>query len=446
MLKMLVENYGGWLLAVVAVALGYLAIRTNAKIEKQRLEFEEKKFKAEEEERSKLAKFREHEYMRFSQPAVDIAEQLANRLIDEPYWAHRALEAAKLMPYRDTLFGERSRHFREEKEELAARFAPALLDRCEALIENGKRHVYLLIDSGTTLFPFFRIIGEETAKLWQRGQRWLSYFHMATNNLPGVEQLIHTGRQTPYGRYSKLAVEDCQLLPGVPLPIFSAVAGDLTKAAIVHLRKQALEKGGEKPPIFIALVVGNWIRVRRTAPPCPVPMARGLEHLGVKQTLVESADEIYVISPLGKIFVYQDHKDVNIALGFVEGSSDPEKAPYDEVKILGEDLARRVKLVSTTRQPTRLLCRHSNRLEDALHSQFINEIDANEFIKSSIEDMPHILLPFNKLPSYWYDEFMTEFPHYHTRTKQDLLRMFSVDLNTLKRENESASCRYSSSV
>ena len=226
-------------------------------------------------------------------------------MVNDPSWAHRALEAAKLLPYKDTLFGERTQHFKEEKEELATRFTPHLIKRCEALIEEGRRHVYLLIDAGTTLYPFFRIIGQETSKLWQRGEKWLEYLHLATNNLPGVEQLMLTGRQTQYGRYSKLAIEDCQLLPGVPLPIFASVAGEQTNEAILNLRRQALAKGDSDQPVFISLVVGNWIRIRRTTPRCPVPMARGIEHLKVKDTLIHIADEIFVISPLGKIFVNQ---------------------------------------------------------------------------------------------------------------------------------------------
>lgn len=397
-LDLLYDNIGGLLIALIAVVLGYWAIRTNASLEEQKLEFEKKKFQAEEQERKKLSIFREQEYRRFSQPASDIAEHLAKQLVNDPSWAHRALEAAKLLPYKDTLFGERTQHFKEEKEELATRFTPHLIKRCETLIEEGRRHVYLLIDAGTTLYPFFRIIGQETSKLWQRGEKWLKYLHLATNNLPGVEQLMLTGRQTQYGRYSKLAIEDCQLLPGVPLPIFASVAGEETNEAILNLRKKAQAKGDSDQPVFISLVVGNWIRIRRTKPRCPVPMARGIEHLKVKDTLIHIADEIFVISPLGKIFVSQSNEDVNKALGFDSTSTDPEKSSYDEIQINNE-LAPRVKLISTTRQPHRLLHRHSNRLEDAFEEGFKNEIDEDLFAKSKIEELPHLLFPFDKLPN-----------------------------------------------
>lgn len=426
-LDLIYSSLGGLLIALIAVVLGYWAIRSNRIVEEQKLKFEEKKFQADEKEREKLAKFREQEYSRFSQPASDLAEQLARRLVDDPSWAYRAIEAAKLLPYKDTLFGERTQHFKEEKEELAARFTPYLMRRCESIIEDGKRHVYLLIDAGTTLYPFFRIIGQETAKYWQRGATWLNYLHLATNNLPGVEQLMQTGRRTQYGRYSKLAIADCQLLPGVPLPIFASVAGKQTNEAIRNLRIHALEENGNEQPVFIALVVGNWIRIRRTRPRCPIPMARGIEHLEVKATFIQNADEVFVVSPLGKIFVNQTNEAVNEALGFYTDAKDLEKASYDEVMI-GNEQASRVKLISTTRPADRILHRHSNRLEDALDENFKNEIDEDLFAKSKIEELPHLLFPFSNLPDNPYDEFAIEFPHYHTRTKQELLDMYSVEL------------------
>jgi hypothetical protein len=42
-------------------------------------------------------------------------------------------------------------------------------------------------------------------------------------------------------------------------------------------------------------------------------MARGDEHLRVKQTFVEKADEVFVVSPLGKIFVDYGKDEVNEA-------------------------------------------------------------------------------------------------------------------------------------
>lgn len=416
------ESLGALVLALVAILLAVRALRANTEVDKQKLEFEREKFRAEEEERKALVRFRQQESKRFSRPAADIAEHLAKNLAEDPHWARSALEAAKLLPYTDTLFDERSQHFRAEKRELAALFTPYLLKRCEALTQEGSRDVHLLVDAGTTLYPFFELLGKETSKRFHQGERWLERFHLATNNLPGVEQLIDTGRRTPWDRYSELAV-DCQLLPGSPLPIFAAVAGDLTNDAIVALRKAATENG--KAALFVALLVGNWVRIRGHQPRCPVPMARGDEHRRVKQTLLDNADEVYVVSPLGKLFVDYSNEEVNSALGFDEAAKDRAKTPYSELAIRDEKAAV-TKLVATTRAEGRILQRHSNRVEDALTSLPGKLPPIDEFAVLPIEEVPHLLFPFDGLPGPRMEEFLVEFPHYHTRTNASLLSMFSA--------------------
>ena len=191
----------------------------------KRVALEERRFKTEDAERQNLVRFRESQYDRFSKPAVEIADHLTQSLCNDASWAARALQKARFLPYTDTIFGERSEHFHDEKVELAKQFTRYLLKRCEALAEN-ERHVFLFVDAGTTLFQFFETIGKETVKKSQRGDKWLKRFHLATNNLPGIGELIKSGKRLPWDRYSKLAIEDCQLLPGTPIPIFASVAGE----------------------------------------------------------------------------------------------------------------------------------------------------------------------------------------------------------------------------
>lgn len=47
MFEIIYSNLGGLLIALIAVILGYWAIRSNRKFEEQKLIFEEKKFQAE---------------------------------------------------------------------------------------------------------------------------------------------------------------------------------------------------------------------------------------------------------------------------------------------------------------------------------------------------------------------------------------------------------------
>jgi hypothetical protein len=403
------------------VDIAYLAIRMNQHIEKARLAFERKKHEDEMKEREDMAAVRQYERQKVSDLSSELAESVSRRLADDPHWAAAALEAAKFLPYQDTLFGERAGHFKAEKEELARVFCPHLLSRCRSIIETTDRDVYVAIDAGTTLLPFFRIIGVETVRAAQQGGQeaeWLNRFHLVTNSLPGVEELMRTGRRTQYDRYAKLAI-DCELLPGAPIPLFAAVAGDQTEEAIARLRARV---GGPERAVVMAVVVGNWVRIRRSSPRCPVPMARGKEHLGVKNALIRNADEVFVVSPLGKVFVGHSNAEVNQALGFAGGRG-IEREPYAEA-LIDDDLARRVKLLSTCRPEGRILCRHSHALEDALGAVVGEDIDGERFAQTAIQDLPHYLVPFIHLPANPALEFEEEFPHFHTRLTHVFLDMF----------------------
>lgn len=418
-------NIGPLLISAVAVVLAALAMYYFLRLEQGRLEFEKERFKAERD-------FRQSEYEKFrSDPALDLAKHVAELLRQNPDWARRALEEANLASYTYSIFGDRSHHLKQEKLELAKRFWPYLLSRCRHLIDNGRRHVYLLIDAGTTLYPFFQLIGQDTARSSQRNEDWIKFFHLATNNLPGLEQLMKWGRRVPYDRYSPLAIEDCHLLPGIPMPVFAAVAGDDTERAITDLRKRASAEPGKEEPIFLALVVGNWVRIRRSDPRCPVPMARGAEHCHVKNTLVANADEIYVVSPLAKNFVGQSKEAANRALGFFSDAQDSERKPYDEV-LIEDEKAKSVKLVTTFREEGALLYRHSVSLEAAMTPHGISGpnhlVNERQFAAMGIEEMPHLQFEFRELPDRRAQQLQIEFPHYDTRRSREFLDMFQVDL------------------
>jgi hypothetical protein len=318
-----------------------------------------------------------------------------------------------------SLFEERISHFHAEKQHLAEHFSIPLLQRCERYVQEGKQ-VHLLIDSGTTLYPLFERIGEATVRAHESRDNWLNNFWLETNNIPGVLMLMDTGRINPNNRYSPLAV-NCDLLPGIPLPVYSALTGKKTIAALGQLRAEA-----DKDAIFIAVTTGNWIRLRRSIPVCPVPLARGLGHLEFKQALMDFADEVYVISPLGKIFLGVPLEDVNLALGFDTKRNDPDRQPYHEVRI-SDEMARHVKVVTTSRQSGCVLSEHSTRVSTLLgvHSTDTN-ISLQKFPTRPIDEMLDIMIPFDNLPSDWYLQIETEFPHSQTRNDRLMQKFFSV--------------------
>jgi hypothetical protein len=347
-----------------------------------------------------------------------IAADIVTELKRDVRWATEALEQAKLMPPVQSVFAERLSQFREEKEYLAEQFVPLLLQRCRVFAESGKQ-VYLIVDSGTTFRPFLGKLGQVAVNCRVNGEQWLDNINIVTNNLPGVATLFETGRLNPNSRYSALAV-NCQLLPGVPLPVYSAVAGEETNEALQRLRSKAGDNA-----VFIGLVTGNWIRLRGTVPICPVPLARGRGHREFKQKLIDNSDEVYAVAPLGKIFIGVQPEDVNKALGFSAAYQDPDRQPYDEVEITN-DKAAFVKIVTTYRGPGYVLSELSTRVRaytDSLDAQNI-AYHLKRFSKASVLDIPHILFPFNKLPQDWFLQIETEFPRNHTRNDTFMRQFF----------------------
>ena len=386
--------------------------KVSLEFQKQELDFKKQELKEKRQEREDLREWLERETLRVTQLSDHIAGNIVRQLKDDANWAFEALDKAKLIPHAQTLFADRLRHFRDEKELLADRFVPLLLARCKRLVESGKT-VYLLIDSGTTLYPLFDRLGRESVLCYANKERWIDNLVLVTNNLAGIEALFQSGLVNPHHRYSSLAVT-CHLLPGVPLPIYSAVTGQEANDAIQRLRDNS-----NNSPRFIGLTTGNWIRLRRSAPNCPVPLARGTGHLELKQILIDNSDEIYVVTPLGKIFVDIAPEDVNRALGFSEDHRDPDRHSYREVDV-SDEKARHVRIVTTTRVHGRVLSNLSNRVSALLS---LNGPAVGQYTTAYPEQIPHIAFPFDVLPDNWYLQIETEFPHPHTR-REDLMHSF----------------------
>ena len=189
-----------------------------------------------------------------------IAIGISSSLKNDVRWASDAMEKAKIIGLRqNTLFTERLTYYPLEKEYLADQFAPILLKRCKHLIEkdNYKYTVYLIIDSGTTLYSLFAKLAEHARVYISTGNKeneWINNLNIVTNNLPGLLLFMDKGRLDLYSRYAGLAI-NCILLPGVPLPIYSAVTGKETVEALKKI------KDDQKDAIFIGIVTGNWVRI-----------------------------------------------------------------------------------------------------------------------------------------------------------------------------------------
>jgi hypothetical protein len=403
----------------IGLLILFFDLRARRRLQQEDLDFRKRQFEEEKEEREERRKRLHEESLRLTAIAEPLADNIAKELKRDIKWASETLERAKLGAYAQSIFSERLGHFTEEKKHIADHFVPLLLRRCKTLA-TSKSRIYLLIDSGTTLYPFFEVFAREAVRCHENREDWFNKVVIATNNLPGVQKLMEVGRVNPNNRYSPLAVK-CHLFPGEPLPIYSAVTGEETNKAVRNIRREVCKS---EDAIFIALVVGNWIRLRRSKPACPVPLARGTGHLEFKQELINNADEIYVVTPLGKVFCDISRNNLNSVLGFHGPQKDPDRQPYSEV-FINEKKAHFVKIVSTSRTQGRVLSELSTKVQTLLN---VRSGQLEKFDSVQSNQVPHILFPFDRLPDEWFLQIETELPHAYTRSNDFMNKYFFIPI------------------
>lgn len=359
------------------------------------------------------------------QPVIDhIYHGIYQKLKDDPSWAETALEKASLGEFSGTIFGKRIEEYKEEKKFIADRFIPILWKRIRYLIDKKKYHVYIFIDSGSTLFHLFRYIGRQITNSYDANEDWIKNRKMLTiitNNVPGITDLMRTARPHGMSPYSHVNTQ-CMLLPGETLPAYWAVTGKETIEAIEEYANKAKQ---QRPAVIISITTGNWIRVRRSAPACPNPIAFGDGHVDVKNKLIEVSNEIYVLSPLGKIFYNKPRKELIEGLELCKRDDERAAGPFEEVWI-DDQKAHNVKLVSTSREPNRCLHGRSVAIKENLSisvakaapglvappvTDFKEGEDDKSFIEADIGRTPHAIFLFDQLPDSKGKEKDIEYPN-----------------------------------
>lgn len=365
-----------------------------------------------------------------------IGLRVASALKEDPAWAAKAMMTAGVGPGANTVFAHRLLHFQDEKRLLSRQFVQFLMARCKQLLSRPEiKQVYLLIDSGTTLVP----IADELAKYAKtadESEGWLSKLKVYTNNLAGVEAMMEHRRLPTAGKLPAVPIE-CHLFPGEPLAEYSAIVGDETDKAVTELCEGAKKRGDTA---LIGLLTGNWIRMRQHGAPCPVPLARGKGHVSFKQRLLtgilsrlpsdKCRGEVFVVTPLGKVFVKHAEKEVLKALRSIAGSAPPGTGvdtadeEYRELRI-SEEEAKSVSMVATSRVEGMVLSTLSGQLQANLHFERLPT--QGEFAKSPLGRPKNLLFHFDELQGIWDRQLEQEFPHERTRT-EEFLAMFSTHL------------------
>jgi hypothetical protein len=365
-----------------------------------------------------------HEQLRRNEHAAILAETVIDFLAKDQSWASHALLKAELGRPGEWTFGDRFDHFIDEKEFIAQRFAPWLLRRVVHL-QAENRTVWLIFDSGTTIYWPFRVLLREL-----KTQTDVRNLTILTNNIPGIEQFFSVCR--PEKNPTHVTVSNdvaarvtCKLLPGDALWEYDAVTGEETNAMLIELRRK------NPKAIFIGLTTGNWVQLAGRPPANPVCLARGSGHPEFKKELMASCDEVYVLSPLGKLIANKNLSDINRAFKLDAKQQDPQKKPYLAVSLptarnkTGQSYraptreAQRVSLVSTTRENSNaLLIDHAREVKRLL----VQSVGTEAHINYPIGQVPNLVYAFDKFSHLSsVDQMPIDLPHPYT---QDLAADF----------------------
>jgi hypothetical protein len=356
-----------------------------------------------------------------------LKESVCAQLSRHSEWARDAIVNADLGLPGETEFDERSGHFSSEKLFLGLKMAEFLMRRITHLLADGSSSVYLLLDSGTTIFWVFKALAEALKD--QKDILVSKRLHLVTNNLPGIQTFVsHCGHQEIDHGDTKAPVSDfvdCRVLAGMALPLYAAVTGEETNE---DLRKICSSARKATPRVtFLGLTTGNWVRLdqpqTQTKGYVPFLLARGQGHPEFKRTLLAVSDEIYVVAPIGKL-IRQATDKLNKALGYRKSSSSAKGKAYQDVAIPHEKIAN-TKLVSTIRMdPHSILLQHSALIQALLKHR---QLDYDPFATRDVREIPHLLFTFDT-PSVETKptQIEIEFPHVHTRREDFMYEFFSV--------------------
>lgn len=297
----------------------------------------------------------------------------------------------------ESLFDMRISYFKAEKRFLAESFGRLLFARARKLIEDSGAPVVFFLDSGTTIFPFFKYLAESAVKSYTSGEPWIrkGMLSIVTNCIPGVTSFVKSASIGRLRVHSQTALPLTQL-PGQAHGNYWAVTGDDTVEAIENLRS------GNN--IVVALTTGNWIRITQDRKPLPIPLVRGGVHGPIKSTALRVAHESYVVAPLGKILARISLEQLNSTL------REEEDIGYGELDFEGLDVLP--SLVSTGRAKADPLSGLTAYLHRRLSARAA--LDEVEFIRKPLGVTDHVLFAY-KHPDNSPER---DFPDPRTRTPE----------------------------
>lgn len=223
--------------------------------------------------------------------------------------------------YVDSVYGNRSSHFRPEKIILAGE----AVNRLDSYLDEPEKDdlkFCVFIDSGTTTYHIFRQICRKMLDK-NRRKKWAERVCLITNNLLGLQYLMMYCKEDPTDERSEIALK-CFFLPGKPLTPYIAVASDETvewlSKNVETLLKKEWNLGEAECTYQTISFIGASYFVRHKANNEGdelgyYPVAREEGHVKIKKELVNLSDEVFIVAPLMK-FSFASVKMLNGVNGF----------------------------------------------------------------------------------------------------------------------------------
>ena len=364
--------------------------------------------------------FRDSLVLKAQNTAQLIATSVASDLKNDSKWAADALREAAILGGAISVFGQRIHHFRNEKNAIAVNFFDFLLKRVKFLSTKFNR-IILLLDSGTTVLPFFELFSKAAVKAkFSADKTWCDKTDIVTNNIPGISELIKHGRCNPTDRFDEIAIR-CHVLPGTPLAVYSAIVGDKTVEAIRSFKPQS------DKDYVIGLTTGNFVMIGENR---ISPLARGEGHYEIKREICDVSNEVYVIASLGKLIMSKSPTEFNQDLHFSTDSPAKGMQPYRAVEYSN---INKIKLVTTIRESNESIMKNfSNKVRDAIftvppHQVMQDYGDGPDYTtEMKVEIIPHFAFNFDELHLTRYEQEMVELPHEYMRDPEIMSKYFHI--------------------
>jgi metal-responsive CopG/Arc/MetJ family transcriptional regulator len=350
-------------------------------------------------------------------------------------WTKETVLDMQLLLEGESIFADRIEHFRAEKRYLANAFVPWLLKRILFFAREGF-DVYLVIDSGTSLYWVFRRLERELKEYLKFGQdiqALLKHLVILTNNTAGAYSYVSASNieeQLDVIRLPTLAdIVRCHVLGGEIVTRYAATLGPETVTSLKTAKASA--QPDSRKSKFIGLLVGQWVRISEDQDRHPIALARGYGQNEFKREMILQCDEVFLLSPLGKVFLLPNdeirhglgkdkmsgryYEDVGVSNESGEGE-DIDKNSFaddgweDSDKKRFAESSKGIKLVTTIRTKRKeALANHSARLRGAFVDAKWKE-PSEELVTREFASLPHFHYDFN-LESSPEQQCGVEFPH-----------------------------------